>query len=139
PPHQDAPPPLRHQLNRHPQSETSKRSAASGAQRAGKAMTLLAEARVALEPAVRIDHVSKVFGQGGQGVVALDRVTLDVGSGEFLCIVGASGCGKTTLLNLVAGLDCPTAGNISLDGARPAPLFQEPALLPWLSARPNHR
>ena len=100
-------------------------------------MTLLAEPRVALEPAVRIDHVSKVFGQGGQGVVALDRVTLDVGSGEFLCIVGASGCGKTTLLNLVAGLDRPTAGNISLDGARPALLFQEPALLPWLTAGAN--
>jgi NitT/TauT family transport system ATP-binding protein len=100
-------------------------------------MTLLSEPRVGLEPAVRIDHVSKVFGQGGQGVVALDRVTLDVGAGEFLCIVGASGCGKTTLLNLVAGLDRPTAGSISLDGARPALLFQEPALLPWLTAGAN--
>ena len=100
-------------------------------------MTLLAERRVGLEPAVRIDGISKVFGQGGQGVVALDRVTLDVGAGEFLCIVGASGCGKTTLLNLVAGLDRPTAGSISLDGARPALLFQEPALLPWLTAGAN--
>jgi NitT/TauT family transport system ATP-binding protein len=100
-------------------------------------MTLLAEPRVALEPAVRIDHVSKVFGQDGKGVVALDRVTLDVGAGEFLCIVGASGCGKTTLLNLIAGLDRPTAGSISLEGARPALLFQEPALLPWLTAGAN--
>jgi NitT/TauT family transport system ATP-binding protein len=100
-------------------------------------MTLLAEPRVALEPAVRIDHVSKVFGQGGQGVVALDRVSLDVAAGEFLCIVGASGCGKTTLLNLIAGLDRPTAGDISLEGARPALLFQEPALLPWLTAGAN--
>ena len=102
-------------------------------------MTLLtkSEPRVGLEPAVRIDHVSKVFGQGGHGVVALDRVTLDVGAGEFLCIVGASGCGKTTLLNLVAGLDSATAGSISLGGARPALLFQEPALLPWLTAGAN--
>jgi NitT/TauT family transport system ATP-binding protein len=104
-------------------------------------MTLLTKAkpepRVALEPAVRIDHVSKIFGQGDQGVVALDRVTLDVGAGEFLCIVGASGCGKTTLLNLVAGLDRATAGSISLGGTRPALLFQEPALLPWLTAGAN--
>src|SRR5205814_9846258 len=98
---------------------------------------LRGEPRVGLEPAVRIEHVSKVFGQGGHRVVALDRVTLDVGAGEFLCIVGASGCGKTTLLNLVAGLDRPTAGNVSLHGARPALLFQEPALLPWLTAGPN--
>ena len=102
-------------------------------------MTLLTqpERRVGLEPAVRIDHISKVFGQGGQGVVALDGVTLDVGASEFLCIVGASGCGKTTLLNLVAGLDNPTAGSISLGGGRPALLFQEPALLPWLTAGAN--
>jgi NitT/TauT family transport system ATP-binding protein len=102
-------------------------------------MTLLttSEPSVGLEPAVRIDHVSKVFGQGGHGVVALDRVTLDVDAGEFLCIVGASGCGKTTLLNLVAGLDSATAGSISAGGARPALLFQEPALLPWLTAGAN--
>ena len=100
-------------------------------------MTLLSEPRVGLEPAIRIDHVSKVFGQGSHRVVALDRVTLDVGAGEFLCVVGASGCGKTTLLNLVAGLDRATAGDISLGGARAALLFQEPALLPWLTAGAN--
>jgi NitT/TauT family transport system ATP-binding protein len=86
---------------------------------------------------VQIRDVSKVYGHGGQAVVALERISLDVRPGEFLCLVGASGCGKTTLLNLVAGLDQPTAGSITMEGARAALLFQEPALLPWLSASAN--
>jgi NitT/TauT family transport system ATP-binding protein len=84
--------------------------------------------------AVRIDHASKRY---PTGVLALDDVDLTVGVGEFVCLVGASGCGKSTLLNLVAGLDHPTSGNVTVPGGRPTLLFQEAALLPWLTASGN--
>lgn len=57
-------------------------------------------------------------------------------SGEFLTVVGASGCGKSTLLNLIAGLDKPSAGEITLSG-KVALMFQDATLLPWLSALDN--
>ena len=85
-------------------------------------------------PAVRIDHVSKRY---PTGVLALEDVDLTVGVGEFVCLVGASGCGKSTLLNLVAGLDRPTSGAVSVPGGRPTLLFQEAALLPWQTAAGN--
>jgi NitT/TauT family transport system ATP-binding protein len=85
---------------------------------------------------VSLTGVSKVFGDGATGVVALDRVSLDVVPGEFVCLVGASGCGKTTLLNLVAGLDQATAGTVQRTG-RPAMMFQDASLFPWLTVRKN--
>jgi NitT/TauT family transport system ATP-binding protein len=88
-------------------------------------------------PAVRLSEVSRVYGRGQRAVTALDGVSLDVARGEFVCIVGASGCGKSTLLSLVAGLDAPTAGSVELATDSPALMFQEPALLPWLTARRN--
>jgi NitT/TauT family transport system ATP-binding protein len=81
--------------------------------------------------------VSKVFGSGADAVVALDGVDLRVQPGEFVCLLGASGCGKSTLLNVVAGLDEPTTGEVESSVARPAVMFQEAALLPWLSAGRN--
>ena len=57
--------------------------------------------------------MSKVFGRGGSAVRALDQVSLEVAPGEFICLIGASGCGKSTLLSLVAGLEQPTAGEVS--------------------------
>jgi NitT/TauT family transport system ATP-binding protein len=81
--------------------------------------------------------VTKVYGKGRDAVVALDRLTLVVPSGGFVCLVGASGCGKTTLLNLVAGLDAPTAGSVEVLDGRPALIFQEAALFPWLTAVQN--
>jgi sulfonate transport system ATP-binding protein len=92
---------------------------------------------VTLAPAVRLGEVSKVYGTGRHAVPALDRVSLQVAPGEFLCILGASGCGKSTLLSLVAGLEPPTAGEVEVGLGRPALMFQEPALLPWLTARQN--
>jgi NitT/TauT family transport system ATP-binding protein len=86
---------------------------------------------------VRFHQVGKTFGQGGKAVVALDQVDLAVEPGEFVCLLGASGCGKTTLLNLVAGLDQPTSGRIELNSSRPAVVFQEAALMPWLTAAGN--
>lgn len=84
--------------------------------------------------AVRVQHLTKRFGAGPD---VLDDVSLDVAQGEFVCLLGASGCGKSTLLNLVAGLDAPTSGSVEVPGRRPALMFQEPALFPWLTATQN--
>ena len=83
--------------------------------------------------AVSVDGVTKRY---PTGLVALDGINLHVAPGEFLCLVGASGCGKSTLLNLIAGLDSPTTGTVTVAG-RATLLFQEAALLPWLSAAGN--
>src|SRR5205814_3460076 len=64
------------------------------------------------------------------------RPSLDVAPGQCSCLVGASGCGKSTLLNLLAGLDKPAAGTVTVSG-RTSLMFQESALFPWLSVRGN--
>ncbi|WP_433340274.1 ABC transporter ATP-binding protein [Streptomyces sp. CA-253872] len=88
-------------------------------------------------PAARLAHVSKSFPTPAGQHLVLDDISLDVAPGEFVTLLGASGCGKSTLLNLVAGLDAPSAGEISTPGARPALMFQEHALFPWLTAGKN--
>ncbi|MFE2373199.1 ABC transporter ATP-binding protein [Streptomyces sp. NPDC059398] len=100
--------------------------------------TAIAESddRTDVTHAARIGHVSKSFG-GPAGQPVLDDITLDVAPGEFVTLLGASGCGKSTLLNLVAGLDAPTSGTITTPGGRPALMFQEHALFPWLTAGKN--
>ncbi len=93
---------------------------------------------------LRIDGVGKVYDPGGAHVVALEDVSLDIGTGEFCVVVGPSGCGKTTLLNIIAGFDGVTSGEIAIDGRllaspgrRLAPgadrmvVFQNGALFPW--------
>ena len=90
-----------------------------------------------VDGSVRLAGVSKVFGRGASAVRALDQVSLEVAPGEFTCLIGASGCGKSTLLSLVAGLEQPTAGEVSTSGSRLAFMFQEPALFPWLTAAGN--
>ena len=98
---------------------------------------LLHPASASAEPVIEINGVTKQYGPAGNSVLALDGISLTVERGEFLCMVGASGCGKTTLLNLIAGLDRPGAGTITLDAGRPAVMFQEAALFPWLTAIEN--
>src|SRR3984893_1101998 len=80
----------------------------------------------------------------GSFTPALQNIDLEIEQGEFVCIVGPSGCGKSTLLHLLAGLDRPTTGEITVDG-NPVQgpgtdrilLFQELGLFPWLTVRPN--
>src|SRR5947207_9363230 len=91
-----------------------------------------------------IETVSKSFQSASGTILALDRVSLKVAEAEFVCLVGASGCGKTTLLNIIAGLEKPDSGTVLADG-KPVRgpgrerlvMFQEPALFPWLDVFGN--
>jgi hypothetical protein len=87
-------------------------------------------------PKVVVSEVSLILETRGQPVVALDRISLDVAAGEFLCIVGPSGSGKSTPLRVLAGLLRQSAGEVRIAAERPgtpltAMVFQEHALLPW--------
>jgi predicted ABC-type transport system involved in lysophospholipase L1 biosynthesis ATPase subunit len=72
----------------------------------------------AVDDGIVVDAVSRVFSMGGADVVALARVDIEVRRGEAVAVVGPSGSGKSTLLHLIAGLDRPTAGRISVFGQR---------------------
>ncbi|HTL61649.1 MAG TPA: ABC transporter ATP-binding protein [Nitrospira sp.] len=65
---------------------------------------------------VTLTDVSKIYVKGDDRICALDHVNIDIAAGTFCAFVGPSGCGKSTLLNVIAGLDIPTSGVISLDG-----------------------
>ena len=94
---------------------------------------------------VTITNVSRMFTkEDGTTVHALDNVNLDVQNREFICIIGPSGCGKTTFLRILAGLDFPSSGTITLDdvpikgpGPKRGMVFQEYSLFPWRSVVDN--
>jgi len=67
----------------------------------------------------------------------IDRVSFTVEAGEFGCLLGPNGCGKTTLLRIIGGLEPPTRGRVVLGGHRVGVVFQEDRLLPWLTVRKN--
>lgn len=91
-------------------------------------------------PYVSIEQVSKVYGTS----VVLEDVNLEVQEGEFVCVIGHSGCGKTTLLNMVSGFNQPTTGRVLVHGQPvqgPGPermvVFQNYCLLPWKTVYEN--
>uniref|UniRef100_UPI0035714981 ABC transporter ATP-binding protein n=1 Tax=Nesterenkonia cremea TaxID=1882340 RepID=UPI0035714981 len=97
---------------------------------------------------VNLQGLSKTFGSGKKQVTALDDVDLATGRGTFLSLLGPSGCGKSTILRMLAGLETPSDGFLTVDGQTPEELradnhlgiaFQDSALLPWRSVVSNIR
>ena len=76
---------------------------------------------------IKLDEVSKVYRRGPEVIQALNHLSLEIDSGEFVAITGKSGCGKSTLLHIIGGLEPPTAGRVLLDG-RDLGLMEEPEL-----------
>ena len=99
-----------------------------------------------MTPYLKLDHIDKTFARGAQVSEVLRDITLGVDQGEFVSIIGHSGCGKTTLLNIVAGLVPVTRGAVLLEnrevndpGPDRAVVFQNHSLLPWLTVYDNVR
>jgi nitrate/nitrite transport system ATP-binding protein len=93
---------------------------------------------------LKLDHVDKSFSRGGSVSHVLSDINLSIDAGEFVSIIGHSGCGKSTVLNLVAGLLPVSAGAVLLDdqevnqpGPERAVVFQNHSLLPWLTVYEN--
>lgn len=94
---------------------------------------------------IRLQNVGHTYElQEREGIEALTGINVEIHGGEFLSIVGPSGCGKSTLLRLLAGLDVPTSGQITMDGTLVRGVredvgfvFQSPVLLEWRTAREN--
>ncbi|MGO4834549.1 ABC transporter ATP-binding protein [Rhizobiaceae sp. 2RAB30] len=96
---------------------------------------------------ILLDDVGKDFEMDdGRRVVAIEKVRVEIGAGEFVALIGPSGCGKSTLLRMLAALEQPTRGRVTVDGRAPEELshahrlgvaFQDHALLPWLTVEAN--
>jgi len=101
------------------------------------------------EPEVRFDRVTKVFERPGEGAFrAVDDLSLEIDSGKLVALLGKTGCGKSTMFNMIAGLLDPTEGKVTVSGRDPfrefdwfrgkiAVVFQNDRLLPWRTAIGN--
>ena len=99
-----------------------------------------------MKPFVSVEQLRKMYpGARAEGPLCVfDGVSFTIDKGEFVCLIGHSGCGKSTILNIVAGLDAATSGRVIVDATEVrgpsldrGVVFQGHALLPWLSARKN--
>ena len=97
-------------------------------------------------PAIELRNVSKIFETGRSKVHALQSVDLSILNKEFVCILGSSGCGKSTILGMIAGLIAPDAGSVSIENGpvdearssrRIGLVFQDAVLLPWRTVAEN--
>lgn len=93
---------------------------------------------------LQVSNVCKSFGRGSAAKLVLDHVSFNIQSGQFLALVGSSGSGKSTVMRLIAGLDQPSSGTITMDAqpvTGPGPdrgmVFQKYSLYPWLTAAQN--
>ncbi|RHR50016.1 ABC transporter ATP-binding protein [Clostridium sp. AF18-27] len=89
---------------------------------------------------IHVENLTKKFGD----LLVLDNISFDIKKGEFVCVVGPTGCGKTTFLNLLSCLIEPTEGKLLIDGQPADPkkhdiafVFQEPSSFPWLNVEQN--
>ncbi|HET19370.1 MAG TPA: ABC transporter ATP-binding protein, partial [Chromatiales bacterium] len=99
------------------------------------------------QPFLKVEGLKKVFpapSGGGDDVTVFENIHFGFDKGEFVCIIGHSGCGKSTILNVLAGLDEATEGNVFMDGREVkgpsldrGVVFQSHALMPWLSVIEN--
>jgi len=96
------------------------------------------------EPLLAVENLSMDYANGNGKLPVLERLSFQVREGEFLCLVGPSGYGKTTLLRLLAGLEKPRAGQVHLAGKRVfhprrdvGVVFQEPTLMDWRTVQDN--
>ncbi|MDJ0650756.1 MAG: ABC transporter ATP-binding protein [Xenococcaceae cyanobacterium MO_188.B19] len=92
----------------------------------------------------RLENIGVTFGSGSQSSEVLRDINLEMKFGDFVCVLGASGCGKTTLLRVLAGYQPPTTGSIVVSGkphtkpdADVGVVFQRPNLFPWLNIAKN--
>ena len=94
---------------------------------------------------IKIEKVTKTYTKSKKSDhIVLKDITFSIDDGDFVIILGESGCGKTTLLNMLAGLELPTSGKIVVDGEQISGihpsrsiLFQQPTLIPWLNVKEN--
>jgi ABC-type nitrate/sulfonate/bicarbonate transport system ATPase subunit len=94
---------------------------------------------------IELEKVTKAYNKSeGSNHIVLKDISFAIDDGDFVIILGESGCGKTTLLNMLAGLELPTSGKISVDGEEikgihpsRSILFQQPTLIPWLNIKEN--